>query len=117
MNTTKTVKEYAEIIIDKVSTVTFIAMFRIPENFEGPDCFDFVEFLNHISNYVETNVLKTNKWPADKCYNILALVSKTIKKYKSLTEPFTITNEEGKKVNYIDKDYLIPMNSFLQQIE
>lgn len=31
----------------------------------------------------------------------------TIKKYKSLTAPFTLTNEDGKEVNYIDKDYYV----------
>lgn len=31
----------------------------------------------------------------------------TIKKYKNLTDKFTITNEDGEKVKYIDKDYFV----------
>ena len=31
----------------------------------------------------------------------------TIKKYKSITNPFTLTNELGEKIKYIDKDYYL----------
>lgn len=38
----------------------------------------------------------------------------TIKKYKSISKPFTITNEDGEKINYIDNNYylveLTPLN-------
>lgn len=31
----------------------------------------------------------------------------TIKKYKSISDPFTLTNENGEKIKYIDKDYYL----------
>ena len=31
----------------------------------------------------------------------------TIKKYKSVSEPFVLTNEKNEKVNYIDNDYYV----------
>ena len=82
MNTNLSVEEYAKRTINNMGVAKFFQVFRITENFEGPDCFDFMEYLNHIITYM-TEVLNTNRLPIEQCHRILALVHTTKQKYNS----------------------------------
>lgn len=75
------VNEFAKFVLDNLTRATIGNTLNISNKLDCPDYYKFIDFLDEIQKYTEKLLL--DGFDKNKCYEILVLANKTLKKYKS----------------------------------
>lgn len=75
------VNEFAKFVLDNLTRATIGNTLNISNKLDCSDYYKFTDFLEEIQKYTEKLLL--DGFDKNKCYEILVLVNKTLKKYKS----------------------------------
>lgn len=75
------VNEFAKFVLDNLTRATIGNTLNISNKLDCSDYYKFTDFLEEIQKYTEKLLL--DGFDKNKCYEILVLANKTLKKYKS----------------------------------
>ena len=74
--------EFAKFVIDNMGRATLSNAMNIANNFNTDDGYDFKLFVTDMQVYLKT-LISENKFSADKCYEILGICYKGLRKYNT----------------------------------
>lgn len=77
-----TVEEFAKYVVDNMHRATLSNALKIADKLDNPSFYKFEEFVVCMQKYL-VECLSTKKLSDAICYEILGVISKTLKKYKS----------------------------------